>query len=150
MAGAAAHPIQRQWIRGSTPAGPRHLAPTRAAQRTVDFSHSPSAWGALDHVSTSVAMALSKCSIKKKKSSPCSPPAFKSPQKLQIKRLQSELCLITQSFDKWHVMYEEKTEVLLSLVFVLHGLSWGEQKNWWNWITKRQKCWGVKEINARV
>ena len=75
--------------RERTPAGPAaapwHSTPMRAAQSVkAEFSHSPSACGAVDHVSTSVAMAL------------CSPFLSLSPPTARIKKKTHSALLLFQ------------------------------------------------------
>lgn len=132
---------------GSGPvAAPWHFAPTK--QNIARFVYSPSAWGAEDHVSTSVAMTLSKCSIKKNPRGACrATNKYPPPQtNLQAKRLQSKQlsvkCQMVRDGEKletWPVFFsrctvsaEENTKKYIKLNY------------------KETKCWRVKEVNARV
>lgn len=75
VASAAAHPMHGQWTWQSTPNRPRGSSrrlctDVSLRKKGAAFVHSPSFWGAGDHVSTSVAMALSETFDEKA----CAPP----------------------------------------------------------------------------
>lgn len=102
MASAAAHPMHGQWTSQSTPTGPRAAledpAPTyvfiKKKKKAVSV-HSPSVFGAGDHVSTLVAMALSEFSMKKKKilrSSCRATNAHKTPPRRRSASVQNPQC----------------------------------------------------------